>query len=217
MIKVAAIMGALVLLASTAQAGSTKWTLPLPPSWADFTDTAMKEPAFDAFRKQVTDQGGRFEGAAFADANSTAYVVILTIEVDVPSELGALTAFEIAAREAGKTAGPEVAYAKEATPQYWSATQRIGGNQMPIATRRFEGFLRAGWLRAVSFNCYGDAAICDPVLASATVATSELRALPSADAEKKPLSYRIGYFLGSASLLIGLVVWWWKRRRPPAA
>jgi hypothetical protein len=217
--RVAAIVGALLLLAGTARAGSAKWTLPATAGWTDITADALEEPQILALKKSITDNGGRFEGTSFADAGGTVAVVI-TIDVpSMPATMGDLNAFETAARSAGKTAGPELSYTKQVAPTHWSATQRIGGAE-PIATRRFAGFLQSGGLRAVSINCYGDAAVCDPLLASATFSTEELRALSSlalSSPDEKPLSYRIGYFLGSASLLALLVYWLWKQRRRPAA
>jgi hypothetical protein len=213
--RAAAVLGALVLFAGTARAGSTKWTVPAAAGWTDITADALKEPQLVGYKKTISDNGGSFELTSFADAGGTV-VAVMTVEVPKMTTLADLDAFEAGARGAAKTAGPEIAYTKQVAPTHWSVTQHIGAAE-PIATRRFEGFLKRGGMRTVSVNCYGASAVCDPLLASATFNTAELQVLAAADtSEKKPLSYQLGYFLGSASLLLALL-WWWKQRRNRAA
>ncbi len=69
----------------------------------------------------------------------------------------------------------------------------------------------------VSFNCYGDPAVCDPLLATASIDTSELVEVASLGSGGKSMAYRIGALVGSAVLALAIVGAFWNRRRktPP--
>ncbi len=69
----------------------------------------------------------------------------------------------------------------------------------------------------MSFNCYGDAAVCDPLLASASIDTSELVGLASLPEGGTSTARRIGVLVGSVLVALLLVGAFWTRRRKPSS
>jgi hypothetical protein len=208
-----AVMG-LIVLASVAHADPAKWTLPVTADWADVTAEAALRPPVVASRKAATEGGGTYELTAYQNATNGAQLNIVTVEMPgIAATPAKLAEFEAGVRAATTKGATEVSYTKDVAAAAWSVTQRVSGPEKGFVTRRFLGFHPTAGLRMVAVSCAGDAAVCDPIVASAAMTTSDLRALSSLDAGEPSLFRRYGYMIGM--VLFGLALLGgalWKRR-----
>lgn len=206
----------LVLLAtSLAGAAPHGWSLPLGPGWKDITAEAEKDPGIEKMAKQFRDMGGVFEATAYEnDAGLGLFIALLEVP-DMSATMAEIDAFEHAARDRAAQAGTEELYREERLALTLGSTAHVRTPTIMINTRRIAGFLQGGGLRGISINCYGEAADCDPLLASAALDTSTFRTLASLDKDPKQGRLRLLFAIACsiAALLIVAAVKLMKRQR----
>ncbi|CAN5922482.1 hypothetical protein BH11MYX3_BH11MYX3_08530 [soil metagenome] len=207
-----------LVLGASASAGPRKWTLPLPPGWTDTTAEANRQPGIIALTKTLTDKGGRFETESFASPDGDAALLLGTLQIpDALATMSELDTFERSARERASQGGAEAYYHEERTAKTLGSTARITGKASANVTRRITGYVEGGGVLSLSVICYGEATVCDPLVASAVLDTASLVALDSVGAGGKSTAYRIGALVGSVLIVLVLVgAFWTRRRKPPA-
>ncbi len=130
-----------------------------------------------------------------------------------------LLEFERKAREAASQGGGEAYYREERTATTLGSTARIINKPSANLTRRITGYVGGGGVLSLSVICYGEASVCDPLVAAAALDTSSLIPLDSVgETGSSPSSARrIGVLVGSVLIVMVLVGAFWPRRRktPP--
>ncbi len=203
---------ACLLVAGAASAEPAPWSIELSPQWSDITADTAKLPGLVALKQDVTRTGGTFELRAYANGQGQTIVGLTSDIASIPSKMSELVAFENAARGRSNQGGTEVSYRADRTETTLDTTQRVGGKAAPIVGRRVTGVLRTGGLRSVSVICYGDPAVCDPLLATLSIDTAPFRLLASLGQGDDSMTYRVGVFTGSVLVVILIVAFAWRRR-----
>jgi len=202
-----------VFVSSVAIAAPAPWTLPpLPADWKDITEEAMKDPAMEAQRQTILKAGGTFEGKMYAGDNG-GILVFTSGFTGASAVVEELNAFMNGARNSALKSSKELEWKVDPTPTMLVGTQRRDQNGQAITAKMYVGFTDGDDLRAVSFICYGEDAVCAPLLAKVTVDTAGLQQLSELDANKKKLTpRRIGWLVGGLATGIFILAALWKRR-----
>lgn len=214
MVRAALVM---VILAASgaALAAPHGWSATIPPGWTDSSAEMRATPQLQAFAQKFTDRGDAFEASSYTSPDSTGMLLVATSESgDKPAAVSDLETVESSARESAAEGGTEASYAAERTPLTIGATQRVAGKAAPIVNRRFTGVLTSGHARTVAAVCYGEPAVCDPLVASIQLDTSDLAPLSTLPAQRtsQTLAYRIGIAVASVLVALAMVLWFRRYR-----
>lgn len=203
-----AVVGLLLLVgASRAHAAPAPWTFDAPPGWSDISKNAEVVTALQTARQPIVDGGGTFDATVYRnDAGTVLFIV--TSDVASLTTLDARDGMEAGAAKRGRQNATERTYTDERTASVFNTTQRVTIQGTPVVTRRVEGFLHSGALRAISINCYGEDAICDPVISAVHIDDTNYRPLSSVPRSGPSRAYRLGTIVGSAfgALLFVLII-----------
>lgn len=202
MVRAPLILG-LVAAASIANAGPSPWTLPMGPEWKDITAGSLDDPGIARMAKTIRDKGGTFDAKFYMDDTHALFIAVIDVP-DIGHTMAELKAFESSAHQRAKEAGSPRDYRPEQTDLTLGSTEIVQGKDSIINTRRIAGFVKGAGLRAVAFNCYGEAPRCELLLASASVDTSTFVKLSSIDATPNEGKLRLLFVI--ACSVVGLLL-----------
>lgn len=204
----------LLCVASVAMAAPAEWTLPtMPADWKDVTDEMMKQPALVAQKETIIKAGGTFDAKMYMSDAGGGVMVVTSVFADSAVVMAELNGFMEGSRKRAARDGKEVGWDLERTPTMLVGTQRLVTQDTAATTKTFIGYNARDELRAIAFFCYGDDAVCGPLLTKATVDTQGMQLLAELDANKKQLTpRRIGWIVGGVLTTIFVLGALWKRR-----
>jgi hypothetical protein len=203
----------LIRLAASANATPRGWTLPLGPEWEDHTEEALKDPGVAREIQSLQDQGAIVETTTYTTQTDMFLIVRLTDLPNIPAAIDVLEGAE--RRMRSSTAGSEKLYREERTALTLGSVTHVQSPKTMLVLRRIVGFREVGGLRRLEIGCGPDPAICDPLLASASLDTSGFRRLADLDARPNEGWLRILFVTacGVVGLLLVAAYGIMKRRR----
>ena len=203
------VMVLLSVLGAVAQAEPAKaWSIAPPDGWADHSPTANQQTSVDEMKAKLAAVGGRYDlGLWEGEAGNRLTVLYMVVPADRESGPTRVFGWEDGARNGVNGTAKEISYKRTATEQLISVDQVSEG----FRSVRFVGLDATNALVGIQASCAGPETACGPALASLRLDAGRFKKLPTSRAsergndEASKISYRVGFGVGVALVLILLV------------
>lgn len=203
----------LAVLAATAHAAPGKpWSIAPPAGWADHSPLASQETSVDEMKTKLAAVGGSYDLALYeTDPENRLTVLYMVVPGEAASGASRIRNWESGARKGVNGTAKEISYKKTETDQLVVVDQVNQSAGKTFHSVRLIGLDAKHALVGVQASCAGPETACGPALVSLRLDTSTFGALKKTDGnaigddEASQISYRVGFMVGVAFVLIVVV------------
>ncbi len=163
------------LLASTASA-DTRWSITFPPEWRDNTAEVNASPPVQGLIERIERAGAKM--TITSRESATGEIALVAFTTRPGGSWADLREAEDGARRGANAGKPELAYRRSDGPRVAQIEQEVQYPEMVKHVRLLTGRTPSGEVRMANAECFGEASVCSPILASLRLDDRELADRP---------------------------------------